>query len=225
MFLFRNPLPEPTTVRLPENTHAERQKNKQIEWLKEELPGVVEVKRDEHYRLPCTIREKSVHLDILLSQRFPLEGPSIKITPNVNHPWVDQQTVTSECPSLRNYSVHSNLGKVVKAVIKDLSETPASDSAAAMSSSVPGGGTGFTLYGYGSVPMSLPAAKPRRPPPSLPSGSALSVHYQLPPVPSTFLQIHSLPTEELSKYLGEEEGAVLIDQLILQQDVFKKGVV
>ena len=34
--------------------------------------------------------------------------------------------------------------------------------------------TGFTLYGYSSVPMS-PAAKPRRPPPPLPSGSALSV--------------------------------------------------
>jgi hypothetical protein len=45
-------------------TPAESQRNKQINWLKEEVKGIVEITRDRWYRVTFPIQDKHITLDM-----------------------------------------------------------------------------------------------------------------------------------------------------------------
>ncbi|XP_022235211.1 vacuolar protein sorting-associated protein 37A-like, partial [Limulus polyphemus] len=60
-----------------------------------------------------------------LPPSFPHEPPVVKVTPPVNHPWVDpetQQIVGS--PRLIAFSMHSDLGRIVQSVINEFQTHP-----------------------------------------------------------------------------------------------------
>ncbi|XP_076319442.1 vacuolar protein sorting-associated protein 37A-like isoform X2 [Tachypleus tridentatus] len=60
-----------------------------------------------------------------LPPSFPHEPPVVKVTPPVNHPWVDpetQQIVGS--PRLIAFSMHSDLGRIVQSVISEFQTHP-----------------------------------------------------------------------------------------------------
>ncbi|XP_003389105.1 PREDICTED: vacuolar protein sorting-associated protein 37A-like [Amphimedon queenslandica] len=125
MWLFgRSSTSDSVQSSVSEATHAERQRNKQLVWLKEEIKDVAELERDRRYRASFTVQGKAVTLEIFLSDRFPLEGPVVTASPYFTHPWVDQQMRVIGCPLLQQFTVHSNLGTAIKQVIDELTTHP-----------------------------------------------------------------------------------------------------
>jgi len=60
----RSSEPESTSNQVPDITHGQKQKHKQIEWLREQVVGVVELKRDEHYRVNFSAKGIPLTLDM-----------------------------------------------------------------------------------------------------------------------------------------------------------------
>jgi ESCRT-I complex subunit VPS37 len=111
---------EENSIREP--TDADRLRSQQIEGLRVAVPGVREVQRDQRYRIDTAVKGEPLCLDIILPPQFPLTAPEIKTSRLLQHPWVRGQTVC-ECPSLKSYSVHSNLGEVVSEIIQELNSS------------------------------------------------------------------------------------------------------
>jgi hypothetical protein len=68
-----------------------------------------------------SVKGEPLQLDIFLPPQFPLTAPEIKLSRRLQHPWVRDHSL-SDCPSLRNFSVQSNLGEIVSEVIQELNE-------------------------------------------------------------------------------------------------------
>lgn len=84
---------------------------------------------------------------ILLSPDFPMEKPLLKITPSISHQWVNENSEIVAAPGFLNvsllnffiflkntwfyhnfpmfqFTVYSDLGRVVQAIIRDLQRNP-----------------------------------------------------------------------------------------------------
>lgn len=164
------------------SNYSNKQKHKQIESLREYIPGVVEVKRDEQYTTTTTVNNLTLVLNIYLPPRFPLVSPEVTVSPPIQHPWVNDQMVVDGSPLLKNFTVHSKLGRAMDQVIREFQEHPplptsspvlpypvssgSHDSVTGSSSSgivlspglfSPGSGQGFGPYTFSSVPQSSSA--------------------------------------------------------------------
>ncbi|GFR90672.1 vacuolar protein sorting-associated protein 37A-like [Elysia marginata] len=63
-------------------------------------------------------------IQITLPPQFPGERPTLTIQPAVNHPWVDANMKVIGCPSLNNFSMHSDLGQTVHSVLEEFQKSP-----------------------------------------------------------------------------------------------------
>ncbi|KAM7350540.1 vacuolar protein sorting 37A [Cochliomyia hominivorax] len=100
-------------------------RRRQIDTLKVFNDNVVEVCELEEYCLHFESGGRNFILTVLLGINFPNERPKLILSPIVQHVWVNASTGEVEsAPGLLNYSPHSDLGRVVQAVIREFERFP-----------------------------------------------------------------------------------------------------
>ncbi|KAL0279540.1 UNVERIFIED_CONTAM: hypothetical protein PYX00_001071 [Menopon gallinae] len=105
-----------------ENKQANRKR--QIDTLKVFNDNVTEIKEDAEYRVDFIAGDIPMCLHISLPLEFPNEKPQIIVQPPVQHPWVNDRAETKNAPGLLNFTVHSDLGRVVQVIIREFQNRP-----------------------------------------------------------------------------------------------------
>ncbi|KAM3955663.1 vacuolar protein sorting-associated protein 37A [Aphomia sociella] len=99
-------------------------RKRQIDTLKIFNDHVIEIDENSEYRVDFTADGKNMSLNVILSPEFPNENPSIYVNPAIPHPWVaENSNQIVGAPGLLNYSLHSDLGRVVQAIIREFQRT------------------------------------------------------------------------------------------------------
>ncbi|KAK6642960.1 hypothetical protein RUM43_004462 [Polyplax serrata] len=107
-----------------ENAQANRKR--QIDTLKVFNDNVTELKENEEYKVDFIVGDIPMCLIIHLPPEFPLEKPTIRVQPPVQHMWVNSNsTDVDKAPGLLNFTVHSDLGRVVQVIIREFKIRPA----------------------------------------------------------------------------------------------------
>ncbi|CAH2300281.1 vacuolar sorting-associated 37A [Pelobates cultripes] len=105
-------------------TSLQQQKQRQIESLKACHSSIAEIQKDVEYRLPITIKNLTININILLPPQFPQEKPLISVYPPIRHHLVDKQGVNVTCPIVNNFTMHSDLGKIVQSLLDEFWKNP-----------------------------------------------------------------------------------------------------
>ncbi|XP_063776915.1 vacuolar protein sorting-associated protein 37A [Pseudophryne corroboree] len=109
---------------LPPLTSLQQQKQRQIESLKTCHSSISEIQKDVEYRLPVTVQNLTININILLPQQFPQDKPVITVYPPIRHHLVDKQGTNVTCPLVNNFTMHSDLGKIVQNLIEEFWKNP-----------------------------------------------------------------------------------------------------
>ncbi|XP_012156942.1 vacuolar protein sorting-associated protein 37A [Ceratitis capitata] len=120
-------LPRQQTAQPPQHMQCNNLdfRKRQIDTLKVFNDNVVEVAEQEEYCIHFESSGRTLLLTVKLSVNFPNERPKIVISPTVQHHWVNAATGEVEtAPGLLNYSQHSDLGRVVQAIIREYERFP-----------------------------------------------------------------------------------------------------
>jgi len=98
----------------------------QINTLKIFNDNVTEITEDSEYEVSFLSGENSLIIKISLGSDFPKEKPVLAVSPTVLHPWVNEKGIVTAAPGLLNFTEHSDLGRVVQAIIREFQRTPPS---------------------------------------------------------------------------------------------------
>ncbi|XP_046615166.1 vacuolar protein sorting-associated protein 37A [Neodiprion virginianus] len=107
-----------------ENENASVKRKRQIDTLKIFNDNVVELREDVEYQVQFDAGDKRMAIMVSLSPEFPLEKPVLRVSPPINHPWCNEHNEIVNAPGLLNFTVHSDLGRVVQAIIREFSKNP-----------------------------------------------------------------------------------------------------
>ncbi|XP_068134727.1 vacuolar protein sorting-associated protein 37A isoform X2 [Hyperolius riggenbachi] len=86
--------------------------------------SISEIQKDVEYRLPIPVKNLTVNVNILLPPQFPQEKPVITVFPPIRHPLVDTQGTNLICPLVNNFTMHSDLGKIVQNILEEFWKNP-----------------------------------------------------------------------------------------------------
>ncbi|XP_076468478.1 vacuolar protein sorting-associated protein 37A-like [Babylonia areolata] len=207
-------------------TNLQIQKTKQIESLRK--VSAIEILRDVEYRVILRSGTNSITLIIALTAQFPQDKPIISVTPPVTHPWVDPQSLlVTGCPSVNNFSMHSDLGQAVQVILDEFKKNPPVPVSAPSFGAAPpypmGPPPGYAPPGYihpGSEPYpqgvgatgGAPPVPPRLQSGSLSNGSAEGgadsegfPDFTMPDVMKSFPQLKDKKLMELQELIDNEE--------------------
>ncbi|XP_003221634.1 vacuolar protein sorting-associated protein 37A [Anolis carolinensis] len=150
----------PASSSLPSHlTSLQQQKQRQIESLRSAHAAIAEIQKDVEYRLPFTVNNLTININILLPPQFPQEKPIISVFPPIRHHLMDKQGVYVACPLISSFTMHSDLGKIVQSILDEFWKNP--PVLAPNSTSFP------YLYnkpaGIPSYPQNFPFLSPYRP--------------------------------------------------------------
>lgn len=109
---------------LPPLTSLQQQKQRQIDSLKAAHTSISEIQKDVEYRLPITVKNLTININILLPQQFPQDKPVITVFPPIRHHLVDKQGTNVTCPLVHNFTMHSDLGKIVQNLLEEFWKNP-----------------------------------------------------------------------------------------------------
>ncbi|XP_012233366.1 vacuolar protein sorting-associated protein 37A [Linepithema humile] len=107
-----------------ENENVAVKRKRQIDTLKIFNDNVVELRENVDYQVEFQAGENRMAIMVSLSQNFPLEKPVLRVSPPISHPWCNEHSEITSAPGLLNFSVHSDLGRVVQAIIREFSKNP-----------------------------------------------------------------------------------------------------
>ncbi|XP_055609300.1 vacuolar protein sorting-associated protein 37A-like [Uranotaenia lowii] len=100
-------------------------RKRQIDTLKIFNANVEEVKESEEYLVKFDSGGRDIVLNVLLGAGFPNEKPKLIVSPILSHPWVNCSTGEVEgAPGILNYTIHSDLGRVVQAISREFERHP-----------------------------------------------------------------------------------------------------
>lgn len=103
----------------------QQQRQRQIESLKAAHPSLAEIQKDVEYRIPFTVNNSTINVNILLPPQFPQEKPVVSVYPPVGHHLVDSNNGTIiTSPLITNFGMHSDLGKVVQSLLDEFWKSP-----------------------------------------------------------------------------------------------------
>ncbi|XP_046873147.1 vacuolar protein sorting-associated protein 37A isoform X1 [Hypomesus transpacificus] len=87
--------------------------------------SLTEIQKDVEYRIPFTVNNSTISVNILLPPQFPQEKPMVSVYPPVGHHLVDSNNGTLvSSPAIANFGMHSDLGKVVQSVLDEFWKSP-----------------------------------------------------------------------------------------------------
>ncbi|XP_051170341.1 vacuolar protein sorting-associated protein 37A [Leptopilina boulardi] len=107
-----------------ENENAAVKRKRQIDTLKIFNDNVLELREDVEYQVQFDAGDKRMAILVSLSPEFPLEKPVLRVTPPITHPWCNEHSEITSAPGLLHFTVHSDLGRVVQAIIREFSRNP-----------------------------------------------------------------------------------------------------
>ncbi|KAI8433388.1 hypothetical protein MSG28_015428 [Choristoneura fumiferana] len=112
---------------LPRQYYNEQDvRKRQIDTLKIFNDNVVELQENTEYKIDFSINGKNFCLNVILSPDFPNEKPVILVNPCISHPWVaENSNHVVSAPGLIQFTVHSDLGRVVHAIIREFQRSVA----------------------------------------------------------------------------------------------------
>uniref|UniRef100_A0A182NRN9 VPS37 C-terminal domain-containing protein n=1 Tax=Anopheles dirus TaxID=7168 RepID=A0A182NRN9_9DIPT len=100
-------------------------RKRQIDTLKIFNHNVQEVKENEEYLVNFDCGGREIAINILLGSGFPNDKPKLIVSPILRHPWVNGTTGEIEnAPGILNYTIHSDLGRIVQAVGREFEKHP-----------------------------------------------------------------------------------------------------
>ncbi|TFK14920.1 PH and SEC7 domain-containing protein 2 [Platysternon megacephalum] len=105
-------------------TSLQQQKQRQIESLRSAHSAIAEIQKDVEYRLPFTVNNLTININILLPPQFPQEKPVISVFPPIRHHLMDKQGVYVACPLISNFTMHSDLGKIIQSLLDEFWKNP-----------------------------------------------------------------------------------------------------
>ncbi|NP_001089334.1 vacuolar protein sorting 37 homolog A L homeolog [Xenopus laevis] len=109
---------------LQQLTSLQQQKQRQIESLKACHSSIIEIQKDVEYRLPFTVKNLTININILLPPQFPQDKPHISVFPPIHHHLVDKQGMNVIFPPVNNFTMHSDLGKIVQTLLEEFWKNP-----------------------------------------------------------------------------------------------------
>lgn len=110
---------------LPPLNSLQQQRQRQIESLKAAHPSLAEIQKDVEYRIPVTVNNSTININILLPPQFPQEKPVVSVYPPVGHHLVDGNNGTIiTSPLITNFGMHSDLGKVIQSLLDEFWKSP-----------------------------------------------------------------------------------------------------
>ncbi|XP_076236669.1 vacuolar protein sorting 37A [Calliopsis andreniformis] len=107
-----------------ENENVAVKRKRQIDTLKIFNDNVIELREDVEYQVQFNAGERRMAIMVSLSPEFPLEKPVLRVSPPISHPWCNEHSEITSAPGLLNFTVHSDLGRVVQAIIREFSKNP-----------------------------------------------------------------------------------------------------
>lgn len=109
----------------PALNSLQQQRQRQIESLKAAHPSLAEIQKDVEYRIPFTVNNSTISVNILLPPQFPQEKPAVSVYPPVGHHLVDSNNGTMiTSPLIANFGMHSDLGKVIQSLLDEFWKSP-----------------------------------------------------------------------------------------------------
>ncbi|XP_003972548.2 vacuolar protein sorting-associated protein 37A [Takifugu rubripes] len=109
----------------PPLNSLQQQRQRQIESLKVAHPSLAEIQKDVEYRIPFTVNNSTISVNILLPPQFPQEKPVVSVYPPVGHHLVDSNNGTMiSSPLVSNFGMHSDLGKVIQSLLDEFWKSP-----------------------------------------------------------------------------------------------------
>uniref|UniRef100_G1QQC4 VPS37A subunit of ESCRT-I n=1 Tax=Nomascus leucogenys TaxID=61853 RepID=G1QQC4_NOMLE len=105
-------------------TSLQQQKQRLIESLRNSHSSIAEIQKDVEYRLPFTINNLTININILLPPQFPQEKPVISVYPPIRHHLMDKQGVYVTSPLVNNFTMHSDLGKIIQSLLDEFWKNP-----------------------------------------------------------------------------------------------------
>ncbi|XP_054636098.1 vacuolar protein sorting-associated protein 37A isoform X1 [Dunckerocampus dactyliophorus] len=109
----------------PPLNSLQQQRQRQIESLKAAHPSIAEIQKDVEYRIPFTVSNSTITVNILLPPQFPQEKPVVSVYPPVGHHLVDSNNGTViTSPLISNFGMHSDLGKVIQSLLDEFWKSP-----------------------------------------------------------------------------------------------------
>ncbi|KAM6972563.1 vacuolar protein sorting-associated protein 37A [Aplochiton taeniatus] len=133
---------------VPPLNSLQQQRQRQIESLKAAHSSLAEIQKDVEYRVPFTVNNSTISVNILLPPQFPQEKPVVSVYPPVGHHLVDSNNgtlVTS--PLIANFGMHSDLGKVIQSLLDEFWKSPPVQMSGGSS-----GGLPYNLYKPSGMP-------------------------------------------------------------------------
>ncbi|XP_045902368.1 vacuolar protein sorting-associated protein 37A isoform X3 [Micropterus dolomieu] len=110
---------------IPPLNSLQQQRQRQIESLKAAHPSLAEIQKDVEYRIPFTVNNSTINVNILLPPQFPQENPVVSVYPPVGHHLVDGNNGTMiTSPLITNFGMHSDLGKVIQSLLDEFWKSP-----------------------------------------------------------------------------------------------------
>ncbi|KAM8939800.1 vacuolar protein sorting-associated protein 37A isoform 2-T2 [Pelodytes ibericus] len=217
-------------------TSLQQQKQRQIESLRACHSSIAEIQKDVEYRLPITVKNITININILLPPQFPQEKPHISVFPPIRHHLVDKQGINVTCPLVNNFTMHSDLGKIVQSLLEEFWKNP--PTLAPSSGSFPylySNPTGLPSYTHSgfpflpsystpetnrsaseTVPGNYSTAKAPAPSCGLISDLPLPVPtlemgingftYKMPDLPDTFPELSELSVSQLQDMMEQEDS-------------------
>ncbi|XP_018420620.1 PREDICTED: vacuolar protein sorting-associated protein 37A isoform X2 [Nanorana parkeri] len=227
---------------LPPLNSLQQQRQRQIDSLKACHSSITEIQKDVEYRLPITIQNVTININVLLPPQFPQEKPVITVFPPIRHHLVDTQGTSVTCPL---FTMHSDLGKIVQNLLEEFWKNP--PTLAPASGTFPylyNSTTGHPPYpppsGFSFLP-SFPTQETNR---SVPASETVSSNYnfakaaapyyglitdlplpvptsevgingftyKMPDLPDTFPELSELSVSQLSEMIEQED--VILEQFV-----------
>nr|XP_045016496.1 vacuolar protein sorting-associated protein 37A [Jaculus jaculus] len=105
-------------------TSLQQQKQRLIESLRNSHSSIAEIQKDVEYRLPFTVNNLTININILLPPQFPQEKPVISVYPPIRHHLMDKQGIYVTSPLVNNFTMHSDLGKIVQSLLDEFWKNP-----------------------------------------------------------------------------------------------------
>ncbi|KAG5285762.1 hypothetical protein AALO_G00007170 [Alosa alosa] len=110
---------------IPPLNSLQQQRQRQIESLKTAHANIAEIQKDVEYRIPFTVNNSTISVNILLPPQFPQEKPVVSVYPPVGHHLVESNNGTViTSPLLTNFGMHSDLGKVIQSILDEFWKSP-----------------------------------------------------------------------------------------------------
>uniref|UniRef100_A0A8C6GZG6 Vacuolar protein sorting 37A n=1 Tax=Mus spicilegus TaxID=10103 RepID=A0A8C6GZG6_MUSSI len=105
-------------------TSLQQQKQRLIESLRNSHSSIAEIQKDVEYRLPFTVNNLTININILLPPQFPQEKPVISVYPPIRHHLMDSQGLYVTSPLVSNFTMHSDLGKIIQSLLDEFWKNP-----------------------------------------------------------------------------------------------------